>query len=199
MPDSWVQVANSALTKLGDSLIVSFDDDSPRAALVKERYQPARDHVLRMHPWNCAMKRVSSANLSSPAPAFDYTYYHSLPDDWLRTIFIGPDGTDYRIEGRYIATDATELEHRYIRRVSDPTEIDTLCGEAIAFYLAWDICTRLQQNGEIKQEMWNGFQAMLRTAKTVDAQEEPTKELRANEWLDSRWGDAGFSRAHNSG
>lgn len=186
MPLSWVEVANSALVKIGTGVISGFNDLNKAEKLTKIRYPKARDIVLRLHPWNCAIRRVNSSPLTSPTPAFGYTYYHLLPAQSLRVLDIGPTGIDYKIEGRYVATDESLLEIKYITREDDPTQIDDLCAECIALYLAWDLCEAFQQTTEKKASLWNDFKMMLPQAKSVDGKEDPTQGLEANLWLDSR-------------
>ncbi len=196
---AWVDVVNAALIKLGAATITTLDNaDNPKAGrLGALRYEACRDAVLRLHPWNSVTKRVSTANLTTPVPEIDYDYFHLQPSNCLRILNVGPEGTDYRIQGRYIATNETALELRYIAREEDVTIIDSLLLEAIATYLAWDLCTALQQNGEIKKELWDQFRQIIAQAKSVDGKEEPMQEIEAETWLNARLGGGGFDRSMN--
>lgn len=191
MPASWVDVANSALIKIGVPIISGFNDLNKAEKLTKARYRQARNIVLRLHVWNCAMKRDETAPLASPVPAFGYEYFHAWPSDCLRIVDVGPEGVEFRVEGRRIATDETLLELRYIREEDDPTLIDELCAECIALYLAWDLCEAFQQTSEKKDMLWKDFQKMLPQAKSVDGKEEAAQEIQADEWMESRLFNAG--------
>jgi hypothetical protein len=55
-----VTIANAALVHLGGQLITALTDTSREAKFCNERIAKARKAVLRMHPWNFAMKRKYS-------------------------------------------------------------------------------------------------------------------------------------------
>lgn len=191
MASSWTAIANSALIKLGASLITSIElDQTKEAKLCRERYEDVRDIVLRMYPWNCAVKRIQLAP-SSTAPAFDYASEFILPSDCVRIYQIFPEG-DYVIEGRSILSDETLLDVKYIKRITDPTELDALLGEAISYYLAYDICFAMIQNDGPRQTLFQAFEQTLRRAKHIDSSEDGRKSLQPNFFLEARSGGGAY-------
>ena len=50
---SEVDLANMALTMLGQQPIAALSDNNNRANLVDKRLADVRDSVLRAHQWNC--------------------------------------------------------------------------------------------------------------------------------------------------
>ncbi len=80
MPSSFVEIANSAIVKVGGRSIQSLDDDTVEAKTCKLRMEPCKRIVLRMHPWNFAIERVSLAPLVS-TPAFEFSAEFQLPSD----------------------------------------------------------------------------------------------------------------------
>lgn len=184
MASSWVAVINSALIKIGETPILSVDDGSKEANLAKARYEEVRDVVLRMHPWNCAMARVSLAPLTT-VPAFDFTAEFQLPSDCIRLISID-ESIDYRIEGLKILADASELNIKYIQRVTDPNQLDVLCAEAVSLYLAWDLSYALKPNSQRTDYLLKVFQNHMRRAGSIDSQEDGRRVLSANWFFDSR-------------
>jgi hypothetical protein len=197
---SWTDVVNAALIKLGSTTITNVANPGNHKAgrLAAVRYEACRDIVLRLHPWNCATERVNTSNLDDVEPEFEYEYYHNQPSDCLRVLKVGPEGVDYRVQGRYIATDETLLELTYIKRVEDVTQIDHLCLEAIATYIAWDISIALEGNAEIRNVLWDQFKQIIAQAKSVDAKEDPASELEADTWIDSRYGAFGSHDRSNN-
>lgn len=193
MATNTTEIANSALMKIGAASILSMDDDTKEARLCKLRYNPVRRIVLRMHPWNCAIDRVLLAPLVE-TPAFDFTKVFQMPSDLLRLINITPLDIFYRIEGRKILCDETSLELRYLKDVTDVTQLDELLSEAIACYLAWDMAFALTQSNTAREFAWKQFETIKRQAKSIDAQEERDYELTADTFLDSRIGNAGALR-----
>lgn len=186
MASSFVAIANSALTKLGAQIITDLTEDSKEARLCNARIYEVRDLVLRTHPWNFAIKREILAPISEN-PAFGYNYQFNLPTDWLRTLAVYPESEDYKMEGGKILANINKLELVYTYRVSNPALIDVLCAEVIACYLAYDISYALIQTGQVQEQLYSLYQEKLRQAKSVDAKEDPARELEANLFLESRY------------
>lgn len=180
-----VEVANSALAKIGAATILSLDDDTKEARLCKLRINPIRKIVLRMHPWNCALDRQSLAPLAE-TPAFGFSQVFQQPSNCLRIVDIEPDDVFYRIEGRKIYANESELQLKFVKDETDWTKLDELISEAIACYLAWDIGFPITQSNSVVERCWKQFEMLKRQAKSVDAQEERDYELKANTFLDAR-------------
>lgn len=181
-----VEIANSALAKIGAATILSLDDDTKEARLCKIRLDSIRRIVLRMHPWNCA---IADPVLLAPlveTPAFGFTKVFQLPSDCLRVVSITPEDVLYRIRGRKIYCDESSLELLYIKNLTEWTQMDELLSEAIACYLGWDIGFPLTQSNTVVERVWKQFETVKRQAKSVDAQEERDYEVSANMLLDSR-------------
>lgn len=188
MANSWVAVCNSALTRLGAKAITSLDDQTPEARACKLRYEDCRDVVLRSHPWNCSIKRVILAPLTQ-TPEFDFSYKFQLPSDCIRVLWIGDNIDEYRINGREILCDSSEIRMIYVYRLTDPTKLDVLCADCIGAYLAWDICYKITQSATLKQQLWNDYMFALRQARNIDSKEEPAGQLNANFYFDSRYAE----------
>ena len=95
---SKVDIANSALIKLGASRIASFSENTPEARLMTDRYDNIRDSLLRSHPWNFAVKRSSLTRITT-VPEYGYAYKYLIPSDSLRILNI--------INNMYQSTDYT--------------------------------------------------------------------------------------------
>jgi len=104
-----VSICSNALLMLGDTPISSFDGSTKVASLADALYDSTRDSILRVHPWNCAVKRVT-LNPDAEAPAFDFARQFTLPGDFLRTLQVGDRAArpDFRHEGRRILCSAKE-------------------------------------------------------------------------------------------
>lgn len=163
-----------------------MDDATRESDACKNSYDRSRRAVLRSHPWNCAVTRVILAPLST-VPAFGFSHQFQLPSDCLRLIDLDEgEDQDFKIEGKTILSDETSLDVRYIRDVTISSDMDVLLAEAIACYIAWDISYAVTQSNDVRDEMWTAFQKLVRTSKTVDAQEDAISLLEANQWVDSR-------------
>lgn len=195
MPSSIIEICNSALTKVGASAILSLDDNNKEARACKLRYPAVKRIVLRCHPWNCAIGRVSLAQ-DVAVPPFGFSNQFTLPSDSLRVLDVGPCDICYRIEGRKIMANGSELQLKYIRNVANEADFDDLLAEAIACYLGWDIAYKVTQADDARDAIWKQYVQVLRLAKSVDAQEERDYELEADLLVDSRVSNVARNRSN---
>ena len=197
---SSVDIANSALTKLGASRIMSLTDNVKEAREINAIFEIRRDKLLRTYNWNFAMKRSSLPALDS-TPSWGYAYAYQKPSDCLRFIQIndfwvipslvnyagGPDEEPYRIEGQTIVTDySAPLKVRYIRRVTSSGEFDSTFIEAFAYDLAHECCEAITQSTTKKQSMREGRQQEILEAIRANAIELPPQSMPDDSWVMSR-------------
>ena len=192
---SAVDIANSALNNIGASTINSLTEDSVAARIVNQRYVFVRDAVFRSHPWNCLVRRASLAQ-NSTAPTWGYTYAYNLPTDpyCLRVLRLEKLDLDYKVEGRTIVSDELTMKIKFIARVTDPNEYDTLLVESIAARLAADICYGITNSNALVANMVALYESKLKEARFVDATEgQPGVEgadlgvLQADTFINSRY------------
>jgi len=186
---SKVEVANTALSIIGEQPITSFSDDSRSARVVSERYDTVRKAVLRDHPWNSAKTRVKLGALAQ-APAFGWQKQYQLPSDWLRLGRINgahPRYARFEIEGRKVLTDmGSPLHIVYVRDEQDPSKWDALLREAVAARLAAEVAVPIVQSREARNDAWQIYTQKLQDARTADAMDEPGEMFDADLWLNSR-------------
>lgn len=196
---SQVDIANRALTKLGEARIMSLSDDVEAARAVSSLWDIVRDNELRARTWNFSVKRTSLAALNS-TPSFGFEYEFQLPSDCLRVLMIGeyypgPSLTDYRnspeaewqIEGRKILTDyAAPLYIRYVASITDTGSWDAMFVEAFASKLAVELAERLTQSSTKRDFAWREYETALRMAVRADAIENPPEPLADDAWILSR-------------
>lgn len=185
MATGTVEIVNGALLKIGAGTIMSLDDNVKEAKIAKVRWDLCRQAVLRMHPWNCAIKRVVLAATTDAVP-FEYTYKFNLPGDCLRVLELFDSSDDYKVEGRSIYTDDGVVNLKYIYDVTDAAQFDSLFSEALATYLAWDLCQNITQDNGLRDQLWKDFLGMVRMAKFADATEDPALMVQADDFLEAR-------------
>lgn len=173
-----VSIASNALLMLGAQPINDFNEDSDRARLASNLYEPARDLLLRSHPWNCAIKRVVLSP-DTDAPAFGYSYQFTLPGDWLRTLSVGDYGEeiDYRIEGRKILADDSVLKLRYIFRNDQEATWDTMLIDAMTKTMSSTMAYAITQSTSKEELEFKKLEMALKQARAVDGQEDPPETL----------------------
>lgn len=191
---SKVDICNSAMNMLGASNIVSLTEDSKNARLLNQRFDFVRDAVFRGHAWNCLINR-QQLNQSSTTPTYQYSYAYPLPTDpYCLRILDFHTGSyssnevdiDWKVEGREILTDQATVYIKYIGRVTDPNEYDTLLIETIAARLASDTGYAITGSTTLTNAMWQLYEAKIVEARHADATEGKPDEIIANTWLNAR-------------
>lgn len=191
---SKVDICNSAMNMLGASNIVSLTEDSKNARLLNQRFDFVRDAVFRGHAWNCLINR-QQLNQSSTTPTYQFSYAYPLPTDpYCLRILDFHTGSyssnevdmDWKVEGREILTDQATVYIKYIGRVTDPNEYDTLLIETVAARLASDTSYAITGSTTLTNAMWQLYEAKIVEARHADATEGKPDEIIANTWLNAR-------------
>lgn len=197
---SSVDIANSALSKLGEARITTLEDNVKPAREINAIFTLRRDALLRAFNWNFAMKRSSLPALSD-APAWGYTVAYQLPSDCLRMVQVndvwvipglsdymgGPDDQPFRIEGQNIVCDfSAPLKVRYLRRVTNSGEFDASFVEAFAYDLAFEACEAITQSNTKKEALLFGKNEEIKKAIRANAIELPPQPIPDDSWVISR-------------
>jgi hypothetical protein len=196
---SQVEIANRALTKIGEARITALSDNLEAARVISAMWDIVRDSELRARNWNFSITRASLAALVT-TPAFRYTYEFQLPSLCLKVIQVGeyypgPSMSDYRnapeaeyqIEGRKILTDyPAPLYIRYVESITDTGQWDAMFVEAFACKLAIEICERLTQSNTKRQLAAEEYKEAISMAVRSDAVENPPEAIPDSAWLLSR-------------
>lgn len=183
---SVVGICNSALSKLGALRIASLSDSSKNARACNDAYERVRDATLRKHPWNFAITRAQLA-AEATGPDFGPSNQFPFPSDCLRVLPPNDYDLDWIIEGRKILTyEGGPLNVRYIKRVTDPNEMDALFREALACELALDMCELITQSNTKQAAIKDRLKEILSEAKRTNAIEQLAQEFPDDDWLTVR-------------
>lgn len=195
-----VEIANSALTKVGATRITALTDNIKAAREINAVFEIRRDYLLRTHNWSFAMTRTTLPALDD-APAWGYTSLYQLPTDCLRVVQVddmwvvpgladytsGPDSEPYKITGRRIETDiGAPLKLRYIKRVTDPAQFDAAFVEVFASDLADQVCEALTQSNTKREATRAVLRQALLEAVRSNAIELPPEAIPDDSWILSR-------------
>lgn len=187
---SEVGICSRALQKLGARRISSLTEDSSNARACNAAYEVLRDAELRAHPWSFATDRASLAADSS-SPDFGRSNAFQLPSDCLRLLPPYPEDNlnshDWQIEGRKIYTDeSAPLRIRYIKKVSDPNEMDPLFRELLATRIALELCEEVTQSNTKKDALKDDYRNGLNEARRANAIERVAQQPPEDEWITKR-------------
>lgn len=191
---SIVEVANQALLMLGQSSIIAMDQDNEAARLCNGLFAYNRDETIRAYPWNCAMARASLARVATTIE-WEYStgtvYKYALPTNplCLRVLKMKEkeiNGYRWKIENRFLVTEATTATILYLKQLTDVNDMDVLLRGAIAARLAAAICYALTGSSTQQDKMFGLYQLKLREAKSIDAQEGTPDEMFDDPFLNAR-------------
>lgn len=197
MASSVLEIANMALGRIGAEQITSLSDGSVQAAQINLHYEQTRDALLRSHFWRFASARVALVE-NSTAPDFEWANAFDLPDDFSRSRSVFDDnGTQmktasnsYAIEGDQLLTNEEAVNLRYVKKVTEVGEFDSLFVEVLVLSLAIKIAMPLSGGDpKLKQEMLLELRLLMRQVRTIDKQETNTigrADMAA--WNNARWG-----------
>lgn len=202
---SEVDIANRALSMLGESRITSLSDNNKPARAMNARYELLRDAELAAYPWRFAVRRVQLA-ASTDVPEWGFTTIYDRPVDDLRPIkvggmFINAEAIGVMYESSGIATEETPyeiiagriqtnlsapLDYEYIARVTDAGSFDALFVEALAARLAADAAEELTQSNSKKEAALFVYKEALKTARRTNSLYRPPRRRATGRWMASR-------------
>lgn len=197
MTTTAVSICANALLMLGQRPISSFDEaqENDHALLAASLWPTVRDYVLRSHPWNCAIKRVSLA-ADVDAPSFDYRHQFTLPGDFLRALSVGREGegADYKIEGGKLLSDEGPCLLRYIFRNDDPASYDGMLVMALTAAMRCAFAYPTTQSTSLEAQLDAVLRPLLKQARAVDGMEDTPERMGDSPLMQARYMGSTHSR-----
>lgn len=188
---SRLDIANIALTQLGQDPITRLGSTEPNSKTMAGLIDQALRFTLAQHPWNEAISRAELP-LADYKPPFGFPYAYKLPAggelvECLRVI----EATDalhgeieWRREGRWLLSDAgghttdeTNVDGpgpillRYIGWVKDEAVWSPQLIQTTALYLASQTAFKITANRALGADKFKEFNDNLRVARSLDGQE----------------------------
>lgn len=178
-------ICNNALMKIGAQRILSLDDTSERAKILKEQYPLLRDELLYSHPWNFATARVELAALVT-TPIYEWSNQFQLPEDCLRVYGTDPINLDFHVEGRLLLANTDSIKIKYIRKITDTAKFSPGFVESLSWKIAASVCYLITQNATLTETTEAKYDKYLKTARSFNGQESQGDRVYADSWLNSR-------------
>lgn len=190
MAVSDVSICSNALVLLGDSPINSLDEDNNRARAAANLFPSVRNYVLRRHPWNCAVKRVSLAP-DVTVPLFDFAFQFTLPPDFMRVLSVGEYGVEawkWKIESGKLLCDDNPALLRYVWRNEVAATWDDMLVWAMTMSMKAVLAYPITASTSLEQLIEQGLSEVLRAARAVDGQDETPETVGDSPLLQARFG-----------
>ena len=180
-----VDIANIALTKMGEETIADLGDNNVRAKTMDTLYVPMRDRLLRENKWNFSIKRTT-LSADSTDPNWGFAKRFAIPADMLA--FVSTESNSpYRLEGNFIHSDVgNSLKVKYIARITDATQFDTYFVDALAALLAAQASLKISNSLSDKQFLLAEMDEAITNAKRFDGWEDDPQVEPEDAWIDAR-------------
>lgn len=202
---SSTDIANRALSMLGEVRITDIADDNKPARAMNARFAYLRDAELMAYPWRFSITRVQ-LSAGATVPAWGYSTTYARPTGDLRPISIGgtyisaqaigvmyettgipSTSAPYEIIGELIHTNLGEpLDYEYVAQITDTTKFHPLFIEALAARLAADAAEELTQSTTKQERAMMVYERAIRTARKADAMFRPPRMRQTGLWMASR-------------
>ncbi len=196
-----VDVVNLALLQLYQGGITTLSDlTNPVAIAANAMVDQCRRSLLKNYNWVFARKRGVCPHVANKAPAFDYTDFYQLPNDFVKLLWIGfdwerYDPKDYDFEQGYIAFNGqnsqgtlvtTSLNILYIADITDVTQWSPLFIDVVALDLARRLCMPVTGDKDLKDRLEKSFREMLAEARAIDHMERPVRVTERERIMEGR-------------
>ncbi len=187
-----VSICSRALVLLGDDPIASLSEQTKRASICSNLYPIAKRAILRMHVWNCAVKRVALAPLAGEPVGEEWSTWFAMPGDLLRVLGIGDlEHDEYTFEGGRILANVSAITLRYVADVTEGS-FDALLTDLMTARMAADLAYPITKSASVAQVKQAEYRDTLRTAKAVDGQENPPEDFAASPFIQARSGHGAY-------
>ena len=183
-------IANLALNRVGEQIIMNVNDDSENAVRVRLVFDQVFEEVLRNHNWKCCTFRQKLAETTDD-PVFGWQHSYQLPTNpkCVKILRISNLSSNWTKQGDKLLTNATGVSCVYIGK-PDETYYDNLDASLIKVLylsLAVELAYMFVENNTIL----NGLQGFLsdawEDARFNDSSEEYNyQNIDSDTWLASR-------------
>ena len=184
------EIANRTLSRLGQTFITSLaQQQSIEARLLNLFFYSTVDELLSEFKWSFAIERIALASVST-TNFTEFTYKYDLPNNYLKVINL-ISSTDYsdlednwRIEGKSIYTDLSPTYIKYVKRITNATELPPIFTEALVLRIAMKICMKLTQNRTLFNDIGREYSLMNLTAMGVLGSSDRQDPAASTNWSD---------------
>ncbi|MBQ8475707.1 hypothetical protein IJ531_01445 [bacterium] len=177
-----VKIFNLALNNLGVSIQINNanQDDDPRAQMLSNYYEIARDSVLEAHEWSFASVRTTLANMQKSCDP-NFRFACKLPSDCIaaRAIIEPYSKKEKKFENainengeKIILTNYSPCILRYTKRIENEAMFSASFINCLAFYLAYLAAQVIVGSANKKNTNFQDYQISIRQAMLNDVRKD---------------------------
>lgn len=198
MATSPTQIANLALSWIGQNQINALGDNQNEAIVMNANFNLSRDKVLNDYPWTFATRREILSPVATP-PVFGFAQQFLIPSDVLyvhrvqrpqnigATLFSqvaeatrGAVQADWIREGQFILAREEVIHCIFIVQVTNADLFSASFIHALAARLAADTCLTFTENKKLKEYMEEMYDTKLADARFSDGRQGRTEKVVSN-------------------
>lgn len=193
-----VEIANIALSWLGQNQINDLTDNQNEAKIMNANYATSRDKLLNDHAWTFALRREILTPVTPAQPNFGGGNRYLIPSDVIRVhrvfrptgsgvAFVGVNlqtntlqNADWVKEGEYIIAREETIWALFIYRNVNTDHYPPSFVHALSARLAADTCMVFTENRRMFEQMEAMYQDKLADAVYADGSQGRTEVIRSN-------------------
>jgi hypothetical protein len=192
-----LEIANLALTRMNESMIDAFTDDTYVAGLIRLFFKPVADEVTMEEDWQFARTRAALVEDEVSDNLTDYEYIYDLPDDCLMPRGLTSE-SQYEIELGKLYTDdnddpvlvytceivanETDFESGFDIPAMQITDLPVTFCQALALRLASQIAPKITDNYSLASALGREYMIMLEKSRSHDGMLSPAEDDEVNLW-----------------
>jgi len=187
MASSDVQICNLALSVLGHNQISTLSEGTEASKLCALHYEPARDAALSAFPWNFAAARATLSPLTS-TPNHEFSAEFQLPVDCLQVLRIFNYTDIWRVEGRKLLAQISEVQIAYTAKVTEVGNYPPMFTQYLLHSLAALMAPRLTDNQTMARAHTELERIRVQAAMNLSMNEGGALTQPRTRWADARVG-----------
>jgi len=197
-----VDICNKALSRLGHTESISALSDNTLAAILCNRfYNEARESLLKLYPWNFAVKNYVALTEVTTESDDTFEYVYEYPADCLRIIRLGTEDdagepvhnvfSVKMVKGTVLWTKriVTDVEDARVQYIYDVQDVDSMPAEfvkALSLMLATDLAAPLSSSAQLSAGVSQQASMAVDIAKRLCALEQRIPQPTTNRYADAR-------------
>lgn len=179
-----VDIANKALTYLGEETILTFNDDTDIARVINIHYDSCKRHLLTSHNWCFAMLRAPFVEIANHTDT-KYQYAFQIPSNCLKIIASQDKCLRWKRFGDQVWTTANEFTAEYIHEC--PEDLFSAPFEkALQYYISSQVAMAINGSSTVRDASYQMYMEAAREAIEandteqgyLDFEEEPGEHIR---------------------
>ncbi len=185
---SKTDICNTALTRLGQEPITSFDENTSAAKRCSILFDEISDQVMASGEWTTLLNRQQLAKLTTN-PEYGYSFQYQLPPDLIKLIEINNNpirNIRFKRESDRLLVDEGTVSILYVKREPNLQLWGPHLTTAVSLKLTAELVVSLTGSASLLQFYTREYEQWLRKALSVDNQQASVDLLTSDILIDVR-------------